>query len=62
MPPRRQEPQMPTNQAELQQIIAAAIAQYAASQGGISGSNSGNTGNNNNPPHGNPKSLRHTMT
>ena len=51
---------MPTNDAELQQVIAAAIAQYAASQGGTSGSNSGNTGNNN-PPHGNTKSLRHTM-
>ncbi|KAJ0654824.1 putative transcription factor interactor and regulator CCHC(Zn) family [Helianthus annuus] len=52
MPPRRQPQPMPTTQDELQQVIAAAIAQYAASQGGMSGSNSGNTGNNNNPPHG----------
>ncbi|KAJ0668168.1 hypothetical protein HanPI659440_Chr17g0686021 [Helianthus annuus] len=42
---------MPTNEAELQQIIAAAIAQHAASQGGTSGSNSNNN-DNNNSPHG----------
>ncbi|XP_035845261.1 N66 matrix protein-like [Helianthus annuus] len=45
MPPRR-DTRMPTNQAELQGIIAAAIAQYAASQG----DSSGNISNNNNNP------------
>ncbi|KAJ0847259.1 putative transcription factor interactor and regulator CCHC(Zn) family [Helianthus annuus] len=49
--PLRRQTQMPTNEAELQQVIAAAIAQYAASQGGTGGSKSCNTGNNN-PPHG----------
>ncbi|XP_035845786.1 vegetative cell wall protein gp1-like [Helianthus annuus] len=58
MPPRRQT-HMPTNKAELQQVIAVAIAQNAASLGGTSGSNSNNNGNNN-PPHGNIKLLRHT--
>ncbi|XP_022040523.1 uncharacterized protein LOC110943072 [Helianthus annuus] len=49
MPPRR-EARMPTTQAELQGIIAAAIPQYAASQGETSGNISNN--NNNNPPNG----------
>ncbi|KAM0037110.1 putative nucleotidyltransferase, Ribonuclease H [Helianthus debilis subsp. tardiflorus] len=48
MPPRR-DARLPTNQAELQGVIAAAIAQYAASQGETSG-NIPNS--NNNPPNG----------
>ncbi|MFS7939992.1 hypothetical protein Hanom_Chr05g00458411 [Helianthus anomalus] len=50
MPPRR-DPRMPTNEAELQGIIAAAIAQYAASHAETSGNHSQNHGNNN-PPNG----------
>ncbi|KAJ0752548.1 putative retrotransposon gag domain-containing protein [Helianthus annuus] len=42
---------MPTNEAELQGIIAAAIAQYAASHAETSGNISQNHGNNN-PPNG----------
>ncbi|XP_035835807.1 calphotin-like [Helianthus annuus] len=53
MPPRH-DPRMPTNEAELQGIIAAAIAQYAASHAETSGNISQNHGNNN-PPNGNVK-------
>ena len=55
MPPRR-DPRMPTNEAELQGIIAAAIAQYAASHAEPSGNISQNHGNNS-PPNGNVKSF-----
>ncbi|KAJ0886794.1 putative retrotransposon gag domain-containing protein [Helianthus annuus] len=51
MAPRRQPQPMPTTHEELQQLIASAIAQYAASQGGPSGSSS-NINGNQNPPHG----------
>ena len=47
---------MPTNEAELQGIIATAIAQYAASHAKTSGNISHNHGNNN-PPNGNVKSF-----
>ena len=55
MPPRR-DPRMPTAEAKLQGIIAAAIAQYAASHAETSGNISHNHGNNN-PPNGNVKSF-----
>ncbi|KAJ0871267.1 hypothetical protein HanRHA438_Chr11g0510331 [Helianthus annuus] len=52
MPPRRNA-HLPTTEAELQGLIAAAIAQYAASQAETSRNTSNNNNNNNNnPPNG----------